>query len=307
MHVLKLGSGFSKGKNRILEFFQENKDRNKQAAFLSKEYGVGGSSHALFVLGSRIKHDGKGLEINKSGLIIVLTWNSVAKHIGFLIKEHDYLSDSEYETYRNWKNDKDNKLLQRERNENTEAYLENTEKTDATKEAWADDFVAHAANRHEYFDIQEPYAKKTNDQCDIVYKKARSKLQNTDYYIELLDVIAKNALYGFRNIMLIHEQNGKASVVKNRDDWKVFGRKIIANKMYIYADDSYGAGTRFVYDMADTVEIGKGKSLYRTDNRTKFMLADYYGLTQEGAIKKRLISDRVKAIMELTDIGYRVC
>ena len=99
--VLTRGSGVEDGKYRIYLYFLEPHTPQDRAAFLKREYGIGGRSHALKgVDHSWEDHDGKGIKITKGSLMnpdaeILLTWSRVAKRISELNAAGRYLSDAE--------------------------------------------------------------------------------------------------------------------------------------------------------------------------------------------------------------------
>lgn len=91
---LSFGSGVSGGKDRIREFFEENKDSKNRADFLKNEYGTGGHSHAVSGANhSGESHDSNGVVLNKQGCSPVkLTWTEVANIIAKLISERRYVA-----------------------------------------------------------------------------------------------------------------------------------------------------------------------------------------------------------------------
>ncbi len=99
--VLTRGSGVADGKYRIYLYFLEPHTPQDRAAFLKREYGIGGRSHALKgVDHSWEDHDGKGIKITKGSLMnpdaeSLLTWSRAAKRIGELTAADRYLSDAE--------------------------------------------------------------------------------------------------------------------------------------------------------------------------------------------------------------------
>ena len=94
------GSGFAQGKQRIMELFQTQPDRNLRAKALAKEYGIGGHSHT-FLNGSKgfVHHDGKGLEFERypGHQKFALNWTQVEKYIDLMIQFGRYLTDEERE------------------------------------------------------------------------------------------------------------------------------------------------------------------------------------------------------------------
>ena len=63
------GSGFSGGKGRIFDYFQQPHTSKEKVNFLKAEYGIGGHSHALSgAIGSDEWHDGKGVRYKKTRL-----------------------------------------------------------------------------------------------------------------------------------------------------------------------------------------------------------------------------------------------
>lgn len=91
--TLSGGSGFSDGKRRIADFFEQNQNTTDRANFLKKEYGTGGRSHAVSQSpGSYEDHSGKGIKLRKRDCHDVeLSWVSVVKRIDSLIKQGRYI------------------------------------------------------------------------------------------------------------------------------------------------------------------------------------------------------------------------
>ena len=101
-HVLRRGSGFQNGKFRIFQHYQQAYPLQERAAFLKKEYGIGGGSH-VFTNGRKgnIWYDGKGLCISRdSGNAFSnpdwrISWRKAAQRIGELIAQGQYLTEGE--------------------------------------------------------------------------------------------------------------------------------------------------------------------------------------------------------------------
>ena len=95
------GSGFSGGKVRIYEYWQEEHSAKEKADFLKNEYGTGGHSHALSgASGSGEDHDAKGIRYTKSGCDKVqLSWTQVANRIDSLIKQERYFDKDALKQY----------------------------------------------------------------------------------------------------------------------------------------------------------------------------------------------------------------
>lgn len=92
--ALSGGSGFSGGTKRIYSFFQEQHNLEEKAAFLRKEYGIGGHSHALSnSTHSSADHDSKGIRYTKRNCPVVkLSWEKVAKRIEDLVRKDHYFT-----------------------------------------------------------------------------------------------------------------------------------------------------------------------------------------------------------------------
>ena len=95
------GSGFSGGKARIYEYWQEGHSVQDKAAFLKNEYGTGGHSHALSgAPGSGEDHDAKGIRYTKDGCDKVqLSWPQVVKRIDALMEQDRYVTKEALEQY----------------------------------------------------------------------------------------------------------------------------------------------------------------------------------------------------------------
>lgn len=98
-YVLTRGSGVSQGKMRIYEQFQKQEYADKNVNFLKNEYGIGGYSDPIPESGYWEQHDGKGIELRKGDLKVLLPWNKVAKRIGELIAADRYLNKAEKVAY----------------------------------------------------------------------------------------------------------------------------------------------------------------------------------------------------------------
>ena len=100
--LLKHGSGFAGGKQRIMALYQSQPDRNLRAKALAKEYGIGGHSHD-YLDGSRgfVNHDGRGMEFDHypEHKKFTLSWTQVEKYIDLMIQSDRYLTDKEKEHY----------------------------------------------------------------------------------------------------------------------------------------------------------------------------------------------------------------
>lgn len=101
--ILTRGSGFDQGKMRIYQQFQRHESNDKNAEFLKKEYGTGGSYPAFGFID--MDYDAKGIELSRSRQIgeteikIRLNWKKVARRISELVQLERYLSPEEKEYY----------------------------------------------------------------------------------------------------------------------------------------------------------------------------------------------------------------
>ena len=95
--ALTRGSNIEGSKGRIYAYFKEKHTSKEQADFLKKEYGVGGSSHAVSGAShSGEDHSGKGIVLKKQDCPeIQLNWANVAKRISELIRKDRFLTPEE--------------------------------------------------------------------------------------------------------------------------------------------------------------------------------------------------------------------
>ena len=95
--VLTRGSSIEGGKGRIYAYFKEKHTPKEQTDFLKKEYGIGGSSHAVSDASySHEDHSGKGVVLKKQDCPgIQLNWANVAKRISELIRKDRFLTPEE--------------------------------------------------------------------------------------------------------------------------------------------------------------------------------------------------------------------
>ena len=146
-HRLGRGSSFEHGSFRIYDYFMEGHDSKEAAAFLKKEYGTGGSTHALAGADhSYENHDGKGISLEKGSIMepyakVLLPWKAVEKRIRKLIQEDKYLSPKGKEAYAEYKAEQAQKEL-----EKAQAKIERDTKVsckDAIDRAIAENFDGH--------------------------------------------------------------------------------------------------------------------------------------------------------------------
>ncbi len=94
------GSGFAQGKQRIMELFQTQPDRNLRAKALAKEYGIGGHSHSyLDGRSGFITYNSSGMEfsLHSAREPFKLKWAAIEQYIDLMIQSGRYLTDAERE------------------------------------------------------------------------------------------------------------------------------------------------------------------------------------------------------------------
>ena len=93
-HVMSDGSGMEGGKGRIYNYFTEEHTDKENAAFLKKEYGIGGRTHAISNASHSYEdHSAKGMVLKKDGCASVeLKWAKVAALIDTLIQKDRFLT-----------------------------------------------------------------------------------------------------------------------------------------------------------------------------------------------------------------------
>ena len=119
------GSNYHNGKFRIYEYFMEGHDRKENIAFLKKEYGTGGGSHALAGSDhSNDWHDYKGIKLEKGGYTssyaeVLLKWSVVEKRISELVKMDKYLTPEGKEAYAEYRAEREEAKKAQEEARNT--------------------------------------------------------------------------------------------------------------------------------------------------------------------------------------------
>ena len=163
---LTQGSGFEHGKFRIYEYFTQKHEKHERVDFLKKEYGIGGSSHAL--PGSDTaheEHDAKGIHLEKGSYTepyadVLLNWNVVEKRISELIKAGRYLKPEQMEAYAEYKKEKEARITKSDIVEHTEllhtAQMQNSNpiRTDVTS---IETENAISLKRYEAIQTDDPY------------------------------------------------------------------------------------------------------------------------------------------------------
>jgi N12 class adenine-specific DNA methylase len=97
------GGAYSDSTLSTYAYFIQNHTDKEKMDFLKRQYGIGGSSHALSGADdSQADYDGKGIRLSRGSYTdkerpqILLKWNNVSKRVERLILTGRYLQDSDY-------------------------------------------------------------------------------------------------------------------------------------------------------------------------------------------------------------------
>ena len=152
--TLTRGSNIEGSKGRIYAYFKEKHSPKEQADFLRKEYGIGGSSHAVSGAShSGEDHSGKGVILKKQDCPDVqLKWSKVASRISELIRKDRFLTPEEKTQY---------EQLQRQTAERSAAWND----YNAVKEAHPDDLVLFQVG--DFFELYGEDAKQAAGLLDM--------------------------------------------------------------------------------------------------------------------------------------------
>ena len=152
--TLTRGSNIEGSKGRIYAYFKEKHSPREQADFLRKEYGIGGSSHAVSGAShSGEDHSGKGIVLKKQDCPEVqLNWANVAKRISELIRKDRFLTPEEKTQY---------EQLQRQTAARSAAWND----YNAVKEAHPDDLVLFQVG--DFFELYGEDAKQAAELLDM--------------------------------------------------------------------------------------------------------------------------------------------
>ena len=107
-HVLRRGSGFEGGKQRIAALYAQNPTPVDARVFLSNEYGVGGHSHT-FLDGTSgfIDYNSRGMQFRrwKTNEEMTLRWHVVERHIRDMMEKGTYLTPQEQQRFEEMQRD----------------------------------------------------------------------------------------------------------------------------------------------------------------------------------------------------------
>ena len=96
------GGPYSDGSLSTYSFYLLNGDDKARTDFIKEKYGIGGQSHALCGAdNSHADYDGKGLKLERGDYgnpdtSVLLPWAKVAKRIGYLIDNQQFLRSADY-------------------------------------------------------------------------------------------------------------------------------------------------------------------------------------------------------------------
>ena len=152
--TLTRGSNIEGSKGRIYAYFKEKHSPKEQADFLRKEYGIGGSSHAVSGAShSGEDHSGKGVSLKKQDCPDVqLKWSKVASRISELIRKDRFLTPEEKARF---------EQLQRQTAARSAAWND----YNALKEAHPDDLVLFQVG--DFFELYGEDAKQAAELLDM--------------------------------------------------------------------------------------------------------------------------------------------
>ena len=152
--TLTRGSNIEGSKGRIYAYFKGKHSPKEQADFLRKEYGIGGSSHAVSgASNSGEDHNGKGVSLKKQDCPDVqLKWSKVASRISELIRKDRFLTPEEKTQY---------EQLQRQTAARSAAWND----YNAVKEAHPDDLVLFQVG--DFFELYGEDAKQAAELLDM--------------------------------------------------------------------------------------------------------------------------------------------
>ena len=152
--TLTHGSNIEGSKGRIYAYFKGKHSPKEQADFLRKEYGIGGSSHAVSGAShSGEDHNGKGVSLKKQDCPDVqLKWSKVASRISELIRKDRFLTPEEKTQY---------EQLQRQTAARSAAWND----YNAVKEAHPDDLVLFQVG--DFFELYGEDAKQAAELLEI--------------------------------------------------------------------------------------------------------------------------------------------
>ena len=96
------GGPYSDGRLSTYSFYLLNEDDKARTDFIKEKYGIGGQSHALCGAdNSHADYDGKGLQLKRGEIgnpdtSVLLPWAKVAKRVGYLIDNQQFLHSADY-------------------------------------------------------------------------------------------------------------------------------------------------------------------------------------------------------------------
>ena len=96
------GGPYSDGRLSTYSFYLLNEDDKARTDFIKEKYGIGGQSHGLCGAdNSHADYDGKGLKLERGDYgnpdtSVLLPWAKVAKRIGYLIDNQQFLRSADY-------------------------------------------------------------------------------------------------------------------------------------------------------------------------------------------------------------------
>lgn len=94
--ILRHGSGFSGGKQRIARYFESEASSKDACGFLKNEYGIGGWSQQFADGNGMVESSGKGITIHKykTGSVRLYSWREIEKELRKMIQNGNYLEST---------------------------------------------------------------------------------------------------------------------------------------------------------------------------------------------------------------------
>ena len=274
--VLLHGSGVSGGSKRIYDYFKTEQDKEKNIAFLKKEYGIGGCSHALPCCDNSWEdHNFKGIKLTKGSLSapatsVSLTWATIEKRIYELIKNGRYIGEpklpkraiSEEKTDKKEQDILGNIHITQEKSQLpaiTPALI-TSEETTSSKSPIAKNFQLVLSNEDA---ITDSFSPRKKFRQNILAIKTLKKIESEKRFATLAEQTILSKYVGWGGLSEVFDQH-KTAWSEEYDELK----KLLTDDEYTSARESvlnahYTSPTiiKFIYDVLDKFGFEKGNIL----------------------------------------------
>ncbi|MBQ3859701.1 MAG: hypothetical protein II779_04170, partial [Clostridia bacterium] len=290
--TLGAGSSYEGARGRIAAYFSEEHTSREKIAFLKKEYGEGGRSHALSMSrGSMEDYDSRGIRLRKQDCVDVeLSWANVVKRIDRLIGQGRYAVPPETEQNRNGRTPEAEEPAEPENDAETGVTTPVSEPQNAPEPDWISGYNSLKERYPEELVLYQ-----VGDFYELFGEDARRAAELLDLSVTPREIpgVGRVEMCAFPAFQL----NDRLETIRDTDDAVVSsigrnGEREVRRVLSFEHEAEYGADGRRAFPGNDTEPENVGIYLGERDNTLFFYAPVNFGINTDFGDAPKLRDDQ---------------